>query len=197
MVALKLFKNYKQRFWNKNLIVTMALGIVALLVWWRLDSLDENALMYAVIILAVLFLLAKTVGGISFFSKYEHTKEYLGDLRISASEINWHGEAILWTEVSDIQIRDDEIEGKREWGNGPQNNLSDGINKIELTVQNGKTYKGWYQLSNKHELQDLKAVFLEAIILNKLDYQLAKKLMKPASYQEHQELKQKIAEGKS
>ena len=130
-----------------------------------------------------------------FFTKVEHEKEVLGTLSVRVAYLDWNGEQIPWTEITSIAWQDQQIENTYRWTSGSKNLISPGINAIEFTTRRDKTYKGWYRLPNEQELLVLKETLKEAVKFHKLDFLLAKDLLRPQNYKEVQELKELVRKG--
>lgn len=191
MIEFELYTDYKIKNWNLNMKVNMVVLVFAIVTLLIQDSLNDSLLHYFSLTMVGLFMLYQLVGIKSFFSKYEHTKGEKGSLGFSETAIIWNGNEIRWNEIIDIEIQYFEIDNQQSWDSGPNNNVSDGFNPISIKTKE-KTFHGHYHISNVLKLSNLQDLLLNCILKNHLSYEIAKKIVQPKNYKEHQELKQKL-----
>ena len=139
-----------------------------------------------------LYILTNLVELKSFFSKYESTKGERGKLTVAKNGVIWDSKHINWKNITDMNISTNEIDNQHKWDYSHKNNVSDGLNLIEIKTNRGENFKGHYKLTSKDQLIILEDLLLESILTNGLNYEVARKIVKPNSYQEHQLLKKQI-----
>ncbi len=191
MLSLELYKSYRWRSWTTQAIIYIVLLLLIIGYKIALNYLDEDSvflkkLSFILLVCYILFILAKII---LFWFKYESLKEPYGVLKIGTQNLCWHDEVIAWSQIESVQINYGEVEGKIDFGQSSfQNNRSDGINQISIRSKGGQIYQGWYKI-NPEQKKELLDLLQQAILSNNLDYNLAKSLLKPSNYQEHQQLK--------
>jgi hypothetical protein len=193
MQEFELYTDYKIKNWNLNMKVSMFVLCFILVFFLIRDYLDSYLLHYFSLTLLGLFILSQLVELKSFFSKYEHEKGEKGSLKFSETEIMWNGNEIRWNEIIDFEIQYFEIENQHKWDLGFDNNVSDGFNLISIKTKENK-FHGYYLIKNAYDLKYLQDLLWNCILKNHLSYEIAKKILQPNSYKEHQELKQKLKE---
>lgn len=187
------YEEYRVKDWNLNMIVGMSVGVVALIILVFNNYMNEEMFRYACLTMVGLLIMSQFVRMISFFSKYESVKGEKGQLSINEVEISWNKKKIYWESIVDISIQYNEIDNKHQFDFSPQNNVSDGLNRISLETKSGLKLIGYYKLKNHNQLQMLQELLQKCIHKNQLSYDLAKKIIQPENYREHQLLKKEIS----
>lgn len=190
----ELYDEYRTKFWNLNTRVSTFVGVFALIILVTISSITKEILQYVGLTMLGLFLLSQFVKLKSFFSKYESVKGKKGELAINEMGIVWNGEMIDWESIADISIQYNEIDNKHNWDLSPKNNVSDGLNQIKLKTKSGLNLNGYYKLNNYDQMQMLKELLRKCIFKNQLSYDLAKKIIQPKSYEDHQLLRLELNE---
>lgn len=190
----ELYDEYRTKFWNLNMRVSMFVGVFALIILVNISYITKEILQYVTLIMVGLFLLSQFVKLKSFFSKYKSVKGKKGELAINEMGIVWNGEMIDWESIADISIQYNEIDNKHNWDLSPKNNVSDGLNQIKLKTKSGLYLNGYYKLNNDDQMQMLKELLRKCIFKNQLSYDLAKKIIQPKSYEDHQLLRLELNE---
>ena len=190
----ELYEEYKTKFWNLNMKVSMFAGVFALIVLVSINYFEAEIPHFIGLIMFGLFILSQIVDLNSFFSKYETIKGQKGELAIDELGIVWKGKKIDWKSIVDINIQSNEIDNKHKWDQSPKNNVSDGLNLIEIRTSKGQQLGGYYKLMNEYEVEKLKDLLKRCVFKNQLKYDIAKKIIQPKNYKEHQLLKQQIKE---
>ena len=189
-----LYEEYRTKFWNLNMKVSMFVAVFALITLVIMNYINEEISQYVGLTMFVLFILSQFVELKSFFSKYESVKGKKGQLAINEIGIVWNGKNIDWKSIVDINIEYNEIDNKHNWDLSPQNNVSDGLNQIKFITNSGFTLEGYFKITNDDQMQLLKELLHKCILKNQLSYDLSKKIVQPRSYEEHQLLKKEINE---
>jgi hypothetical protein len=198
-MSFELYEDYKRKNWNINFIfqfILLLLTVLLLILVFFIDNEDSLILkiLGTLVFGGFVFLLGIKV--YSFFSKYESHRTALGHLEIAEKTINWNEEIISWSNIREISIEYSEINGVLDYSDiSYQNNRSDGINRLLIKLNDDKIFSGWYKIENQEQKKELLNILSKAIHVNKLSYSIANALLKPANYQEHQELKEKINQG--
>lgn len=191
---LELYETYKTKFWNLNMKVSMFVLAFALIVLLLRNFLEGKILNYVGLTLFGLFILSQLVELKSFFSIYESKKGEKGNLEFNKNGIKWNGKKIDWNSIKVFEIEYNEINNNHKWDIGPKNNISDGLNRIKIQTKNSQNFNGHYQLKSENEKHILTKLLRECVFTNQLKYELAKNIIQPKNYKEHQLLKQQIKE---
>lgn len=174
--------------------VSVVASILALILFIGSKYLGDKVIQISAIVLMVALILSQLVEVISFFSKYEHSKGQLTKLKIQETHIIWNNTVIKWSEIIDFKIGYNEIDNELNIKLGPKNNKSDGMNTISIITEHGKEYNGHYHIKSDYDLNKLKDLLWDCIVKNKINYNIAKNIVKPESYKEHQNLKNELRE---
>ncbi len=192
----ELYKNYKSPYLNLNVKVGMLAGLFAIFVFLFDEYFEEEFRHYLVLLLLGLWILSLIVEVYSFFSKYESEKSQIGILNITEERIDWNRTFIEWRDIVDVEIQFNEVDNSHRWNSGPKNNVSDGINKIRIVIDNGDEYLGYYKVESETHLAALRDLLKKAVFKNGIGYNVAKKFIQIDNYEEHQALKKQLKNNK-
>jgi hypothetical protein len=194
MVTLELYTDYKSIDfnWNTKLSYFLLAYILVFFLSFNYIPFERWQLGIFLLIFFMVILFFLNIRG--FFSKYEHSKGQKKKLVLIETHVEWDGNKIEWKQVIDFNINYIEIENKQGWHSGPKNNVSDGFNAIYIKSIDGQEFRGHYLLDSPQKEIIIKDLLLKSVFANQLDYNVAKKIVQPKNYKEHQELKQKLNE---
>ncbi len=128
----------------------------------------------------------------ALFSTEEVSMTAIGEIIIHAEGIVFSGKQHQWKTLTDADVSLGDYKNKFEYkGAGNfSNNRSAGIrNEIFLKFNHTEMIKGNLLLGSQEEMINLKNILWQVIEKNKLPLGLAKKIVNPESFQEHQRLK--------
>lgn len=185
-----LYEDYEEK--HSNWVIGLLLLICILLISNLLlvDILDNGQLQWLYLIIGLVYVIYFVSRFFHFYSKTSHSKGQKKILEIQELGIFWDKILIRWHDLHDFQADDEEVEMKRDWLRFELgNSLSDGFNKIQIISKDGIKYLGHYLLTSKLQKDALREQLKTYAIKHQLPYELAKKIVKPANYQEHQDLK--------
>lgn len=181
------FENFEEtdNRWEKYLMI--GLLILAAILLFISHVIWQNNL--ALLVFILLFVVRTIIGFKNFFSVKKHRKDFVGTLTLSKKGIFWKVQLIEWKNIIDFEMKMEEIEGQYDISIGNGNIISHGINPINIKLENGTQFNGFYKLPSETDKGYLE-IFLKNLAEEKrVKYEVAKQFLKPDSFQEIQELK--------
>lgn len=178
------------RISRNNLIALtslIALGIIILL--RNLPFFSGSRLLYFIVPILLVFPILRFY---AWFSIEEHSKTELGPIIFSPDGLIFDREKIAWDSITKITVmlidfkRNYEDKGRANYSN----NRSAGVrNKLIVEVNGSEIIRGNLFLSSQQDMDLLKRVLWEVVEKNRLPLAIAKSLINPESYEEHQQVK--------
>lgn len=196
-LKFELYSNYSKSSFNTNDLFQMIFGVATLIflllaLFDNFLKLGKTFILNFAILVVVLFFISKLASVVSFFSKYEHEKELSGEIHFTLNGIKWCDIEIKWNQIDSIVLSMDEVDFTHRFDFTTSNNISDGINRIEVETIEGQSFRGWYLLPNLRSKLLLEKLLEESIFKNNVSYKIAKSILNPSTYKEHQLLKEKL-----
>ena len=158
MIELELNEAYRLRNWNLNRTVQVIVVGIICVTYFLLEYIDTQYYKYISLIMIGAFFISLAIRGMSAFSKYEYTIGPKLKLVIDESSIYWDTYQVDWTDIARFFIEYNEVNDNYRFNHGPQNNISDGYNRIEIKTINGTFLKGHYRLMGDWQIDQVKEI---------------------------------------
>lgn len=129
----------------------------------------------------------------ALFNIEQLTTSELGTITITADSFVYNERQYPWTSITDATMNLVDYRYKFEFKGTANfsNNRSAGLrNEIIIEVDKLEIVRGNLYLDSREDMDALKSVLWKAVETNKMLLSIAKRLVNPENYQEHQRLKQ-------